>query len=80
MMVEKLFVADLQKISGSIERKICAVGVTKILTEGSWSPAIELCLLYFFNISHIVLHWNSNVYVVFYFLTIIFFLSYHILE
>lgn len=33
MMIEKLFVADLQKISGMDERKICAVGVTKMLTE-----------------------------------------------
>lgn len=33
MMVAKIFVADLQKVSGSNERKICAVGVSKILTE-----------------------------------------------
>ncbi|KAK7100974.1 hypothetical protein V1264_023831 [Littorina saxatilis] len=33
MVLEKLFVADLQKVSGHTERKICAVGVTKILTE-----------------------------------------------
>jgi len=33
MVVEKLFVADLQKVSGNVDRKICAVGVTKILTE-----------------------------------------------
>jgi len=33
MVVEKLLIADLQKVSGSIDRKICAVGVTKILTE-----------------------------------------------
>ena len=33
MFVEKLFIADLQKVSGNLERKICAVGVTKILTE-----------------------------------------------
>jgi len=33
MVVEKLLVADLQKVSGGIDRKICAVGVTKILTE-----------------------------------------------
>ncbi|XP_047141486.1 exportin-2 isoform X1 [Hydra vulgaris] len=50
MMVEKLFVADLQKISGNIERKICAVGVTKILTEApamlteyqdKWVPLLQ---------------------------------------
>jgi len=33
MMVEKIFVADLQKVSGKIDRKISAVGVTKMLTE-----------------------------------------------
>lgn len=33
MVIERLFVADLQKVSGNIDRKICAVGVTKILTE-----------------------------------------------
>lgn len=33
MVVERLFLTDLQKVSGSTERKICAVGVTKILTE-----------------------------------------------
>ena len=33
MVLERLFVMDLQKVSGNLERKICAVGVTKILTE-----------------------------------------------
>lgn len=33
MVVEKLFVAEAQKVSGNIERKICAVGMIKILTE-----------------------------------------------
>ncbi|KAK6166863.1 hypothetical protein SNE40_023474 [Patella caerulea] len=33
MVVERLYLQDLQKISGSTEKKICAVGVTKILTE-----------------------------------------------
>lgn len=33
MVLEKLYLADLQKVSGNLERKICAVGVTKILTE-----------------------------------------------
>ena len=33
MVVERLFVGDLQKVSRPIEKKICAVGVTKILTE-----------------------------------------------
>ena len=36
MMIEKIITADLQKISGSTERKICAVGITKILTEGMY--------------------------------------------
>jgi len=33
MVVEKLFVADLQKVSGGVDRKTCAVGVSKVLTE-----------------------------------------------
>lgn len=34
MVLEKLFVAEVQKVSGHTERKICAVGITKLLTEG----------------------------------------------
>jgi exportin-2 (importin alpha re-exporter) len=33
MVIEKLFVSDVQRVSGHIERKICAVGMTKVLTE-----------------------------------------------
>jgi exportin-2 (importin alpha re-exporter) len=33
MVVERLFVGDLQKVAGGVEKKICAVGVTRILTE-----------------------------------------------
>lgn len=33
MVLEKLYLLDLQKISGDVEQKICAVGVTNILTE-----------------------------------------------
>ncbi|XP_046365033.2 exportin-2-like [Haliotis rufescens] len=33
MVLEKLFLQDLQKISGHTEKRICAVGVTKILCE-----------------------------------------------
>ena len=33
MVVEKLYIPEVQKVSGHIERKICAVGITKILTE-----------------------------------------------
>ncbi|KAL1115301.1 hypothetical protein AAG570_007332 [Ranatra chinensis] len=33
MIVERLFVPDTQKISGSSERKIAAVGITKLITE-----------------------------------------------
>lgn len=37
MVLEKLFVPDLQKVSGNLDRKICAVGVAKILSE---SPSL----------------------------------------
>ena len=33
MVVEKLFIAEVQKVSGTTERKICAVGMTKILCD-----------------------------------------------
>lgn len=33
MVIQNLFITELQKVSGNLERKICAVGVTKILTE-----------------------------------------------
>ncbi|XP_074027290.1 chromosome segregation 1 [Leptinotarsa decemlineata] len=33
MVLEKLFIAELQKISGNIERKIVACGITKLLCE-----------------------------------------------
>ncbi|XP_067927952.1 exportin-2-like [Watersipora subatra] len=33
MVVERLYILDVQKVSGSIERKICCVGITKILME-----------------------------------------------
>ncbi len=33
MVVERLFLLDVQKVSGNTERKICAVGITKLLTE-----------------------------------------------
>lgn len=37
MVLEKLFVPDLQKVAGNLDRKICAVGVAKILSE---SPSL----------------------------------------
>lgn len=33
MVIQNLFIVDLQKVSGNLERKICAIGVSKILTE-----------------------------------------------
>uniref|UniRef100_A0A2R5LMM5 Exportin-2 n=1 Tax=Ornithodoros turicata TaxID=34597 RepID=A0A2R5LMM5_9ACAR len=33
MVLERLVIADVQKVSGQAERKICAVGITKLLTE-----------------------------------------------
>ena len=33
MVVEKLFIADVQKISERQDKMICAIGITKILTE-----------------------------------------------
>lgn len=33
MVVQSLYLKDLQKVDGNSERKICAVGVTRLLTE-----------------------------------------------
>ncbi|PIK43998.1 Exportin-2 [Apostichopus japonicus] len=33
MVLEKLYIADVQKVSGNLEKKICAIGMTKLLTE-----------------------------------------------
>lgn len=41
MVIERLFLLDLQKVSGNLERKICAVGVAKILTECSYLLSTE---------------------------------------
>ncbi|KAJ8946441.1 hypothetical protein NQ318_014429, partial [Aromia moschata] len=35
MVLEKLFIAELQKVAGGIERKIVACGITKLLCESS---------------------------------------------
>ncbi|GAB1609148.1 exportin-2 [Argonauta hians] len=56
MVVERLYVPDLQKVSGNVERKICALGVTKILTEAPvflatydtlWSSLLQALLSLF---------------------------------
>lgn len=33
MVLSNLYCAELQKVSGDLEKKICEVGLTKILTE-----------------------------------------------
>lgn len=33
MVLEKIIIADIQKVSGIEEKKICAIGLTKLLTE-----------------------------------------------
>lgn len=33
MVLEKIIIPEVQKVSGAVEKKICAVGITKILTE-----------------------------------------------
>uniref|UniRef100_A0A8C4QN71 Exportin-2 n=1 Tax=Eptatretus burgeri TaxID=7764 RepID=A0A8C4QN71_EPTBU len=40
MVLEKVLVPEVQKVSGTVERKICAVGMTRILTE---CPAMMNC-------------------------------------
>lgn len=33
MVLEKIIIPEVQKVSGAVEKKICAVGITKVLTE-----------------------------------------------
>ena len=33
MVLEKIIIPEVQKVSGPVEKKICAVGITKVLTE-----------------------------------------------
>lgn len=51
MVLEKIVIPDVQKVSGQLERKICAVGITKLLTETQpmfvdpyvslWAPLLQ---------------------------------------
>uniref|UniRef100_H2YJL6 Exportin-2 n=1 Tax=Ciona savignyi TaxID=51511 RepID=H2YJL6_CIOSA len=51
MVLEKLIISDTQKVSGAMERKICSVGMTKLLTSCTalldenyshlWAPLLE---------------------------------------
>ena len=57
MVVERLYITDVQKVSGQAERRICAVGITKILTETSemltepfvsqWTPLLQALISLF---------------------------------
>lgn len=58
MVVEKLFIADSQKVNGTIDRKTVSVGITKLLTEldaffavGSlvplWAPLLQAVVAIF---------------------------------
>ena len=57
MVVERLYLQDVQKVSGSTERKICAVGITRLLTEtpamlmepcaSLWTPLLQALISLF---------------------------------
>lgn len=58
MVIERVFIADLQKISGEIERKITAVGMSNILIDcpamlenpyNVYYPRVLKCLIDFFE-------------------------------
>ncbi|KAG8250095.1 exportin-2 [Homalodisca vitripennis] len=54
MVIERLMIPDIQKISGSVERKITAVGLTKLLCEAPelidgpyssfWTPLLKVLI------------------------------------
>lgn len=51
MVLDRVIIPEVQKVSGSLERKICAIGITKILTEtpamivgeyaNYWTPLLQ---------------------------------------
>ena len=57
MVIERLYIPDVQKVSGQTERRICAIGITKILTEtpemlsepfvSQWSPLLQALISLF---------------------------------
>ncbi len=54
MVLEKVIIQDVQKVSGQTERKICAIGITKLLTEtpdmltnvyiNQWVPLLQVLI------------------------------------
>lgn len=46
MVVEKLFLPELQRVSGQMERKICAVGITSILCDYPEIMSSDLSLVW----------------------------------
>jgi len=52
MVIERLYILDVQKVSGCTQRKICALGLTKILTEvKQMAPSGEFAHLWYFPIA-----------------------------
>uniref|UniRef100_A0A3P9BW64 Exportin-2 n=2 Tax=Haplochromini TaxID=319058 RepID=A0A3P9BW64_9CICH len=57
MVLEKIVIPEVQKVSGPVEKKICAVGITKILTECPammdteytklWTPLLQALIGFF---------------------------------
>ncbi len=57
MVIERLYLSNVQKVSGHTERKICAIGITKILAETSemltepfiqqWTPLLQALISLF---------------------------------
>jgi exportin-2 (importin alpha re-exporter) len=53
MVVERVFVADMNKVSGELDQKIVVVGATKLLCECPlmlsqsyikfWAPLLQVC-------------------------------------
>jgi len=51
MVLEKIIIPEIQKVSGQVEKKICAVGITKILTECPPMMDTEYTKLWYVNTS-----------------------------
>lgn len=54
MLIERLIIPELQKVSGNVERKICSVGMIKLLTEVT--EVTDGCYSQFWYVYIAVLH------------------------
>lgn len=63
MVLDRVLIPDLQRISGALEIRLVAVGTTRLLCESNemitgqyrqyWKPLMEVCDFIFYNYKYI---------------------------